>query len=76
MDVMGEAFRITRKHLLKLAVEEADLSTKSAADIIGRIFHVASGFAESARRQFSNGITRDTLRTIQARIDDNIAHLT
>lgn len=76
MDVMGEAFRITRKHLLKLAVEEADLSTKSAADIIERIFHVASGFAESARRQFSNGITRDTLRTIQARIDDNIAHLT
>ncbi|MBC9251140.1 toxin HipA [Pseudomonas alcaligenes] len=75
MDVMGEAFRITRKHLLKLAVEEADLSAKSAADIIERICTVASGFAESARRQFPNGITRDTLRTIQARIDDNIASL-
>lgn len=75
MDVMGEAFRITRKHLLKLAVEEADLSAKSAADIIERICHVASGFAESARRQFSRGITRDTLRAIQARINDNIAGL-
>lgn len=75
MDVMGEAFRITRKHLLKLAVEEADLSAKSATDIIERICHVASGFAESARRQFSSGITRDTLRAIQARINDNIALL-
>ncbi len=44
MDVMYEAFRITRKHLLKLAVEEADLSAKSAADIIERICHVVSGF--------------------------------
>ncbi|GAC1030989.1 type II toxin-antitoxin system HipA family toxin [Pseudomonas sp. No.21] len=75
MDVMGEAFRITRKHLLKLAVEEADLSAKSAADIIERICHVASGFAESARRQFSSGITRDTLRTIQVRIEKNIESL-
>lgn len=75
MDVMGEAFRITRKHLLKLAVEEAELSAKSATDIIERICHVANGFAESARRQFSSGITRDTLRTIQARINDNIASL-
>ncbi|MBX5575975.1 type II toxin-antitoxin system HipA family toxin [Pseudomonas aeruginosa] len=76
MDVMGEAFRITRKHLLKLAVEEADLSAKNAADIIERICHVASEFAESARRQFHSGITRDTLRTIQARINDNIVLLT
>ncbi len=49
MDVMGEALRITRKHLLKLAVEEADLSTRDAVDVIERICHVASGFAASAK---------------------------
>ncbi|MBB2497129.1 type II toxin-antitoxin system HipA family toxin [Aquipseudomonas ullengensis] len=75
MDVMGEALRITRKHLLRLAIEEADISAKNAAEIIERICTIASGFAESARRQFSSGITRDTLRTIQARIDANIAGL-
>ncbi len=75
MDVMGEALRITRKHLLKLAVEEADLSAKDAADIIERICHVASSFTASARHQLPHSITRDTLHTIQARIDDNIARL-
>ncbi|WP_271408097.1 type II toxin-antitoxin system HipA family toxin [Pseudomonas sp. Q1-7] len=75
MDVMGEAFGITRKHLLRLAMEEADLSARDTADIIERICHVASGFAASAKRQFPNGITPDTLRTIQTRIDDNIARL-
>lgn len=75
MDVMGEALRITRKHLLKLAVEEADLSARDAADIIERICHVASSFTASAKRQFPRSVTRDTLRTIQAHIDDNIARL-
>ncbi|HCF7686937.1 TPA: type II toxin-antitoxin system HipA family toxin [Pseudomonas aeruginosa] len=75
MDVMGEALNITRKHLLKLAVDEADLSIGGAADIIERICHVASGFTASAKRQFPRSITRDTLHTIQARIDDNIARL-
>ncbi|MCY1493850.1 hypothetical protein D9M68_276940 [compost metagenome] len=72
MDVMGEALHITRKHLLVLAVEEADLSAGEAADIIERICQVASGFTARARRQFPGSITQDTLRTIQARIDHNI----
>jgi len=75
MDVMGEALHITRKQLLKLAVEEADLSARDAADVIERICQVASSFTASAKRQFPRSITRDTLRTIQARIDDNIARL-
>ncbi len=73
--VMGESLRITRKHLLKLAVEEADLSPRDADDIIELICQVASGFTASARCQFPRSITRDTLRTIQACIDDNIARL-
>ncbi len=75
MDVMGEALRITRQHLLKLAVDEADLSARDAADVIARICDVASGFTACAEGQFPQGITRDTVRTIQARIDDNIALL-
>lgn len=74
-DMMGEALRITRKHLLRLAVEEVDLSSRDAADVIERICQVASGFTASAKRQFPRSITRDTLHTIQARIDDNIARL-
>ncbi|MFN9525557.1 MAG: type II toxin-antitoxin system HipA family toxin [Pseudomonadaceae bacterium] len=75
MDVMGEALRIGRAHLLKLGVEEAELSARDAADSIERICQVASDFTARARHQFPTGITRDTLRTIQARIDDNIARL-
>lgn len=76
MDVTGEALHITRKHLLALAVEEADLSAGDAAEIIERICQVASGFTTSAKRQFSgSSITQDTLRTIQARIDHSIERL-
>ncbi|HGT3367025.1 TPA: type II toxin-antitoxin system HipA family toxin [Pseudomonas aeruginosa] len=75
MDVMGEALHITRKHLLALAVEEAELSAGDAADIIERICQVASGFTDRARRQIPGSITQDTLRTIQARIDHNIERL-
>ncbi len=75
MDVMGEALRITRKHLLTLAVEEAELSVGNAANIIERTCQVASGFTARARQQLPGGITQDTLRTIQARIDDNIERL-
>ncbi|HCT7101455.1 type II toxin-antitoxin system HipA family toxin [Pseudomonas aeruginosa] len=75
MDVMGEALHITRKHLLALAVEEAELSAGDAADIIERICQIASGFTDRAKRQFPGSITQDTLRTIQARIDHNIERL-
>jgi len=75
MDVMGEALRITRKHLLALAQEEAELSAEHATDIIERICQVASGFTARAKQQLPGGITQDTLRTIQACIDDNIERL-
>lgn len=75
MDVMGEALRITRKHLLTLAVEEAELSAGNAANIIERTCQVASGFTARARQQLPGAITQDTLRTIQARINDNIERL-
>jgi len=75
MDVMGEALRITRKHLLVLAVEEAELSVADAAAIIERICQVASGFTARAKQQLPGGITQDTLRTIQVRINDNIERL-
>ncbi len=75
MDVMGEALHITRKHLLTLVVEEAELSVEDAADIIERTCQVASGFTARARQQLPGAITRDTLRTIQARIDGNTERL-
>lgn len=75
MDVMGEALHITRKHLLALAVEEAELSAVDAAGTIERTCQVASGFTARARQQLPGGITQGTLRTIQARIDDNIERL-
>lgn len=75
MDVMGEALCITRKHLLALGTEEAELSAHEAADIIDRICQVASGFTARARQLHPGRITQDTLRTIQSRIDDNIRSL-
>lgn len=75
MDVMGEALHITRKHLLALAVEEAELSAGDAADIIERTCQIASGFTDMAKRLFPGSITQDTLRTIQTRIDHNIERL-
>ncbi|WP_409301084.1 type II toxin-antitoxin system HipA family toxin [Pseudomonas sp. KCJK8993] len=75
MDVLGEALDVSRKHLLRLAVEEAELSNGVAIDIIERICQVASGFTLRARALFPGDITSDTLRTIQARIDTNLARL-
>ncbi|MHC5788929.1 type II toxin-antitoxin system HipA family toxin [Pseudomonas idahonensis] len=75
MDVLGEALHITRKHLLRLAAQEAELSARDASDIIERICQVASGFTCSARSRFPGGISADTLSMIQARIDENLARL-
>ncbi|MCE4058015.1 type II toxin-antitoxin system HipA family toxin [Pseudomonas sp. Au-Pse12] len=75
MDILGEALHITRKHLLRLAAVEAELSARDATDIIERICQVASGFTRSARSRFPGGITADTLSMIQARIDENLARL-
>ncbi len=45
LDVCGNADRITRTHLMRLASEN-DVSSTVAADILDRVNSVASGFAE------------------------------
>ncbi|MDN5843766.1 MAG: type II toxin-antitoxin system HipA family toxin [Alcaligenaceae bacterium] len=72
MDVMGEALRITRKALIALGTKEAELSAQDAAHIIDRSRQAASSFTAHAKQLYPDCITRDTLRTIQGRIDDNI----
>lgn len=72
MDIMGEALQITRKTLLALGTEEAELSTRDAGAVVDRICHVASGFSAVAKRLLPERITTDTLRILQKRIDENI----
>lgn len=75
MDVMGEALQIGREHLLALAQQEAELSSQQAGNIIAKCCDVAAGFALKAGDMFPGQITGETLRTLQARMDDNIKRL-
>ncbi|MFZ1874205.1 MAG: type II toxin-antitoxin system HipA family toxin [Chania sp.] len=74
MDVMGEALAIDRAAMLQLA-EEAEASAEAANRIIDSICNVASKFATIADNLLPQVITRDTLRMIQGRIDQNLALL-
>lgn len=74
MDVMGEALTICRTHLLRLA-EEAEVSQDVAGRIIDGICNVASQFTAIAESMYPQGMTHDTLRTIQRRLDQNTARL-
>lgn len=74
MDVMGEALSISRTQLLRLA-EEAEVPTDVAGRVIDGICDVASRFASIAENLCPQVITRDTLHTIQGRIDQNVARL-
>ncbi|GAB7539172.1 type II toxin-antitoxin system HipA family toxin [Burkholderia sp. 3C] len=74
MDVMGEALEISRAHMLRLA-EEAEVPQEVGATIIDRICDVASQFTDIAESMSRFVMTRDTLRTIQRRIDENVARL-
>jgi serine/threonine-protein kinase HipA len=74
MDVMGEALSISRAQLLRLA-EEAEVSPDVAGRVIDGICEVASRFASIAENLHPQAITRDTLRMIQGRIDQNVALL-
>lgn len=74
MDVMGEALAIDRATMLQLA-EEAEVSAEAASRIITRICDVAGQFATIADNLLPQVITRDTLRMIQGRIDQNLALL-
>ena len=74
MDVMGEALAISRTQMLRLA-EEAEVPLDAGGRVIDGICDVASRFATIADHLYPQVITRDTLRTIQGRIDQNVARL-
>lgn len=74
MDVMGEALSISRAQMLRLA-QEAEISPDDAGRMIDRICGVASRFATLAEDLYPGVITRDTLRMIQHRIDENVGRL-
>lgn len=74
MDVMGEALSISRTQMLRLA-EEAEVPPDVAGRMIYGICDVASRFASIAENLYPQVITRDTLRMIQDRIDQNVARL-
>ncbi|MFF7056715.1 type II toxin-antitoxin system HipA family toxin [Achromobacter spanius] len=74
MDVMGEAQAISRAQMLRLA-NEAEIPQDVAGKMIDRICDVASQFAILADDLYPQIITRDTLRTIQHCIDQNVARL-
>lgn len=65
---------ISRPKMLRLA-EEAEVPLDAAGRVIDGICDVASRFATIAENLYPQVITRDTLRTIQDRIDHNVARL-
>lgn len=71
MDVLGEALDIRRAALLGLA-DEAEVPRTAANGIIERIGQVARQFSAIAEREYPGTISRDTLKTIQGRIDENL----
>jgi serine/threonine-protein kinase HipA len=60
--------------MLRLA-EEAEILPDIAGRMIDRICGVASRFATLAEDLYPGVITRDTLRMIQHRIDENVGRL-
>ena len=74
MDVLGEAMAISRADMLGLA-EEAEVPQDVAAMMIDDVCKVASQFTAIAERMYPQAITRETLRAIQGRIDENVALL-
>ncbi|WP_253907303.1 type II toxin-antitoxin system HipA family toxin [Herbaspirillum rubrisubalbicans] len=74
MDVMGQALRISRQNMLRLA-EEAEVSGDLAGQLIDDMCDVASQFADLAHRMHPADITQETVRMIQHRIDANVALL-
>ncbi|MEH2921895.1 type II toxin-antitoxin system HipA family toxin [Samsonia erythrinae] len=75
MDVMGEALDISREQLHRLGVQEADLTSSQVDLMIEKYAEVAAGFTNKAVDLFPGCITRDTLRIIQTRINENIRGL-
>ncbi|CAK14210.1 type II toxin-antitoxin system HipA family toxin [Pseudomonas entomophila] len=74
MDVMGEALAIDRTAMLALA-HEAEIPPATAGALIERFCTVAGQFTALAEQHYPRMISPDTLRTVQGRIDENIALL-
>ncbi|MHC8320352.1 type II toxin-antitoxin system HipA family toxin [Pseudomonas sp. GB2N2] len=74
MDVMGEALAIDRAAIISLA-NEAEVSMEAAIGTIDSICEAASQFASLAERLYPQLITPETRRSIQDRIDENVALL-
>lgn len=70
MSVMGEAWLIPQRALLKLA-EVAALSEDQAKQIIDQHCHVASQFSRLANTHFADLIKPQTLARIQKKLDEN-----
>ncbi|WP_033479991.1 type II toxin-antitoxin system HipA family toxin [Xanthomonas citri] len=75
MDIMGEALDIDRSHLIRLAIEEAEIQSTAAEAIIDRFAGVGKNFSEIAKALHPNAITKKTLNHIQSTIDENIARM-
>ncbi|MCU6663375.1 type II toxin-antitoxin system HipA family toxin [Silvania hatchlandensis] len=75
MDVMGEALDISKAQILRLGIDEAELSKADVIQWIARISAVAAGFSTKARDRLPGQIREETLRYIQSLIDQNISRL-
>lgn len=74
MDVMGEALDIGRQAMLALAAE-AEIPQAVAGELIERVCAVGREFTARAQNGYAHLITQETLRTVQGRIDENVALL-
>ncbi|HSC66741.1 MAG TPA: type II toxin-antitoxin system HipA family toxin [Cellvibrio sp.] len=75
MDVMGEALHVNRKQLLMLGEQEAELSSAEVNGLIDEVCDMAEKFTAIAKQTLPDQITKDTLKTIQGRIDENVKRL-
>jgi serine/threonine-protein kinase HipA len=75
MDVMGVALIIDKRHLVRLGVEEAEMSERAVIALIDRVASVAADFTLRAQALLPGTLTPATQRLIQRQIDDNIRRL-
>lgn len=72
MDIMGEALEITRKEVVSLGEQEAELSVSQVDLIIENILDVGANFFALAKDLYPEQITPQTLSMLQQRINANI----
>jgi len=75
MDIMGEALHINRKQLALLGEQEAELSSEEVNSLVDDVCAVAEKFTAIARQTLPDQITKETLKMIQGRIDENVKWL-